>query len=150
MAEPSGVGVELREIDADNVRDVMRLSVRADQENSVAPNSWSIAEAAYTDDRWLQAVYADDEPVGLVLVSERPGRYYLWRFMIDGDEQGKGYGAAAMGLVLDRVRSRPDATEIFLSFVPGDAGPEGFYRAFGFEPTGREHDGELEMRLLLQ
>lgn len=142
--------VELREITADNVRDVMRLSVTPDQESYVAPNSWSVAEAAYTDQRWLRAIYAGDDPVGLVLVSERPGRYYLWRFMIDAAQQRKGYGRAAMEQVIDRVRGFEDGAELFLSFVPGDDGPETFYRSLGFEPTGREQDGELEMRLGLR
>ena len=142
--------VELREITAGNVRDVMRLSVRPEQESFVAPNAWSIAEAAYTDQRWLRAIYAGDDPVGLVLVSERPGRYYLWRFMIDATHQRLGYGRAAMQQVIDRVRGFDDGEELFLSFVPGEDGPEAFYRSLGFEPTGREHGGEHEMRLGLR
>ena len=145
------MSVELREITAENVKAVMRLSVTDAQDDYVAPNSWSVAEAAYTDDRWLRAVYVDDDPVGLVLLSERREvpRYYLWRFMIDRDHQGNGYGKRAMELLIDYVATLPDAKELFLSFMPGADGPEGFYRSLGFATTGREDGGELEMVLEL-
>ncbi len=127
----------------------MRLSVSDAQSSYVAPNSVSIAEAAYAEDAWLRAIYAGDDPVGLALLAQRPGRYYLWRFMVDHEQQGNGYGRRAMELVIDYVRSRPDGEDLYLSFVPGPDGPEGFYRSFGFETTGVEHGGELEMRLSL-
>ena len=96
-------------------------------------------------------MYADDEPVGLVLLSERREvpRYYLWRFMIDQEHQRRGHGRRAMELLIDYVRTLPNATELFLSFVPGEHGPETFYRSLGFETTGRQDGVELEMVLLL-
>lgn len=143
--------VNLREITEDNVRSVMDLEVAPHQAGFVATNARSIAEAAYTDEKWLRAIYLGDEPIGLVLLSERheTPRYYLWRFMIDHRHQGKGYGRAAMDLTIEYVRTLPNASELFLSYVPGDAGPERFYKLFGFEDTGREPDGELEARLEL-
>ena len=77
---------------------------------------------------------------------EKP-RYYLWRFMIDTEHQGRGYGKAAMKLLIEHVRTRPKATELFLSYVPHPQGPEHFYAKLGFADTGRVHDGEREMRL---
>jgi len=42
------------------------------------------------------------------------------------------------------------ATELLTSFVPGDGGPDGFYRRLGFEPTGEFDDhGEVVIRLPL-
>ena len=52
-----------------------------------------------------------------------------------------------MEQVIEYVRRIPGATEMFLSYVPVDLGPRGFYANLGFEDTGVEHDGELEMRL---
>ena len=143
--------VSLVEIDADNLRSVMDLKVKPDQDNYVAPNSVSIAQKCYDDESWMRAIFAGDEPVGFVLLSERRSvpRYYLWRYMIDGDQQGKGYGTAGMNLLVEYVRTLPGATELFLSFVPGEHGPQAFYQGYGFVATGREQDGELEMRLEL-
>jgi diamine N-acetyltransferase len=145
------VMTELREITADNLRAVLGLSVTDAQDEYVAPNVWSVAEAAYNDEKWLRAIYADDEPVGLVLLSERRNqpRYYLWRFMVDQAHQGHRHGKRAVELLIQYVRTLPNATELFLSFVPGPEGPEGFYRFIGFEPTGRIEGDEHEMVLAL-
>ncbi len=143
--------VSLRPITEDNVVAVMKLNVTDEQKNFVAPNSVSIAQAAHTTNRWERAIYADDEPVGYVLLSEnhdRP-RYYLWRYMIDKRYQGMGFGKTAMEQVIEYVRTLPNASEMFLSYVPSDHGPRAFYASLGFEDTGGEKDGELEMRLEL-
>lgn len=151
MSTPSTAAVTLREIDADNLRDVMALRVAPSQEGFVAPNSVSIAQYWYTDEAWMRAIYAGEEPVGFVMLSERRNvpRYYLWRFMVDVRFQGNGYGRSAMEQVIAYVRTLPSATELFLSYVPDPAGPRGFYAGLGFEDTGVEHGGELEMVLQL-
>ena len=146
-AQPGAV--DLRDVTADNVRPVMDLAVAPEQRDYVADNARSIAEHAYTTEAWLRAVYADDAPVGLVLLSERRSvpRYYLWRFMIDQNHQRRGYGAAAMSLLVDYVRTLPHASQLFLSYVPGPHGPFEFYSGLGFVETGREEGGEREMVL---
>lgn len=143
--------VTLRPISEDNVMAVIRLNVSEKQQDSVAPNSVSIAQAAHTTNRWERAIYADDTPVGYVLLSENRDkpRYYLWRYMIDQRYQQMGFGREAMVQVIDYVRSLPNATEMFLSYVPGEHGPRAFYAGLGFQDTGVEDDGELEMRLEL-
>lgn len=143
--------VTLRPIAEDNVIPVIRLDVADNQKDLVAPNSVSIAQAAHTTNRWERAIYADDQPVGYVLLSENreKPRYYLWRYMIDHRYQGMGFGRTAMVQVIDYVRTLPGATEMFLSYVPVDHGPQEFYAGLGFEDTGIEHEGEMEMRLIL-
>ncbi len=148
---PPEAVVTLEEITADNLRAVMRLRVKPDQEDFVAPNSVSIAQYCYTDDAWMRAICAEGEPVGFVLLSEKRSapRYYLWRYMIDGSHQGKGFGARAMQLVIGYVRTLPQATELYVSYVPAPGGPRDFYAGLGFVDTGVEHEGELEMKLTL-
>ena len=145
------VEVTLREVDDDNVRAVIDLSVSPDQTDFVAPNVTSLAQAFATTKVWVRAVYAGDEPVGFVMLSdddEKP-RYYVWRFMIDHGHQGCGYGTAAMGLVHDYVRTRPGGDRIYLSYVPAEGGPEGFYKGLGYVDTGVVHGGEVEAVLEL-
>ena len=143
--------ISLRPIAEKNVLPVIKLNVTDEQQDLVAPNSVSIAQAAHTTNRWERAIYADEEPVGYVLLSEdrEKPRYYLWRYMIDQRYQGMGFGRTAMEQVIDYVRTLPNASEMFLSYVPGDHGPRAFYASLGFEDTGVEHDGEMEMRLQL-
>ena len=69
--------------------------------------------------------------------------------MIDQRYQRMGLGRKAMELVIDHVRGHPNATEMFLSYVPDEEGPRDFYAGLGFVDTGVEHEGEMEMRLEL-
>ena len=69
--------------------------------------------------------------------------------MIDERFQGKGVGRRALELVIDHVRTRPGATALLTSIVPGDGSPGPFYEKMGFAYTGEEEDGELVMRLNL-
>jgi len=143
MADTSAV--TLREITKDTVGDIMGLDVAEHQKGFVAPNSVSIAQAHFEPKAWFRAVYAGDQPVGFVMVFEDPGKpeYFLWRFMIDGGEQGNGYGRAALEQVIERVRGLPNAAELLTSYVPGEGSPGDFYHRLGFVDTGEEDHGEL-------
>jgi len=141
--------ITLRDVTSDNVREVCALAVTSDQEQFVAPNALSMAEYAVTTKAWTRAVYADEEPVGYVLLSdddEQP-RYYLWRYMIDQRYQSLGFGHRGMELIIDYVRGRPGADGLFVSYVPGEGGPESFYKDLGFVDTGKVHGGEVEALL---
>lgn len=141
--------VTLREITADNVRSVIALETTPEQKQFVAPNAVSVAEAHFAPQSWMRAIYADETPVGFVLLRDDPdqAQYYLWRYMVGADYQGLGFGLRALQLVVEYVRSRPGATEMTLSYVPGDGCPRDFYARVGFVDTGEQHGGENVMRL---
>lgn len=143
--------VELREVTAENVRSICRLAVGPSQSSFVAPNAVSLAQAMFEPKAWYRAIYAGERPVGFAMLSidtETP-TYYLWRFMIGADYQGRGYGRAAIAAIVAHVRSLPGATELLVSWVPAEGGPEPFYLGLGFVPTGKVEDGEVEGRLAL-
>jgi diamine N-acetyltransferase len=144
-----GAVVELREVTGENARAVMLLQVAPSQRGFVAPNAVSLGQAMFEARAWFRAVYADDTPVGFALLDlDRDGaEYTLWRFMIDDRFQGLGYGRAAIGLVVDFVRSLPGATYLATSWVPGPGSPEGFYLGLGFRPTGEMDETEIVGRL---
>ncbi|MEE9553999.1 MAG: GNAT family N-acetyltransferase [candidate division Zixibacteria bacterium] len=144
--------IELREITKDTVREICNLKVSDDQNKFVAPNAVSIAQAYFHKEAWFRGIYADDSPVGFLMLEdngEKP-EYFLWRMMIDTRYQGMGFGKKAMMLFIDHVKTLPDATELLTSCVPGDGSPEGFYVNLGFRPTGEIDDGEIVMRLGLE
>ena len=152
--------VTLREITEANRGDIERLAVTPEQSAYVASNADSLLEAADTPDAcpWFRGVYVGDTPVGFVMISdgipaertEYLGPYYLWRLMIDTQWQGRGYGSAALDLVVEHLRTRPDATRLLSSLVPGTVGsPRAFYLGYGFRLTGEWHDGEEVTELLL-
>ena len=146
-----GAEVALVEVTGETVRSICRLEVGPNQFAFVAPNAVSFAEALFEPHAWYRAIAADGVPVGFVMLYDDPEEpvYFLWRFMIDGRFQGKGYGARAMTLLIEDVRTRPGATELKTSWVPGEGSPEGFYRRLGFEPTGEIDEGEVVARLVL-
>jgi diamine N-acetyltransferase len=144
--------VSLREITEHNRAAVEALAVTAEQSQYVASVAESLVEAAEFPDAkpWYRAVYADDEPVGFVMISdgitvdnpEYVGPYYLWRLLVDHRFQGRGYGTATLDLVVEHVRTRPDARVFLTSHVVGPTSPLTFYQQYGFRLTGEVHDGE--------
>jgi diamine N-acetyltransferase len=152
--------LSLREITEDNRAAVEALAVTEEQTRYVAGVTQSLAEAAeYPDAKpWYRAVYADEEPVGFVMISdgitvdnpEYLGPYYLWRLLIDHRFQGRGYGTAALDLVVAHVRTRPEARVLLVSHVPGPSSPGPFYERYGFRPTGDVHEGEPVLELALE
>jgi diamine N-acetyltransferase len=150
----------LREVTDANRSAVEALAVTREQEHYVAGVAESLVEAAQTPGAcpWYRAVYADDVPVGFVMISDnippdRPqylGPYFLWRLLIDDRWQGCGYGTAALDLVVDYVRGRPGADVLLSSCAEGPRSPLGFYRRYGFVRTGEVFDGEPVLRLPLR
>lgn len=142
--------VSLREITADTLTAILQLKVADQQKGLVADNAKSIAQSHFEPLSWFRGVYADDEAVGFVLLLAPKDEpiWYVWRLMIDADAQGKGYGRAAMELVIDGARkSARERVVLSHQELPGHAGP--FYAALGFEPTGEVDDGEVVVELKL-
>jgi hypothetical protein len=65
-----GATVSLREMDIENLFEILDLKVKPEQESLVAPNAVSIAEAHFWPTGWFRAIYADDTPVGFVMVDD--------------------------------------------------------------------------------
>ncbi len=149
--------VTLREITEDSVSDVLRLKVSPEQEQFVAPNAYSLAQALFSKTAWYRAIYLDDTPVGFVMISddsllpEPPAnpQIVIWRFMVDENYQGQGIGRTALQLVIDHVRSKGGFKLLEVSYVPGEGSPEGLYLRAGFRHTGRQDEDELVLELPL-
>jgi diamine N-acetyltransferase len=158
MMEPQqeitkNLGVSLREITDETLRSILRLKVKGEQEKYVASNAVSIAQAYFhRDNAWFRAIYADETPVGFLMLDDRPDEasYFLWRFMIDAQYQKFGYGKRAIELLIKHVRTRPNATSLGVSCVPeGDDSPCPFYEKLGFVYTGEKDEDELILKLQL-
>jgi diamine N-acetyltransferase len=156
---PAAAQVTLREITPANLAAVQELRVAVGQERFVDGVGQSIVEAAANPAAkpWYRAIYAGEDPVGFLMLADDvppgneliPYRYYLWRMLIDGRHQGRGYGRAALDRLVERLRGRPGADALMTSVVPGPGSPFGFYLRYGFEPTGRMFDHEQLLRLPL-
>ena len=145
----AGATVSLREVTAESLRTVLALEVAPEQRKLVASNAYSIAEAHFNEGAWFRAIYAEETPVGFVMLYDPhlsgrdPGfgsetsDMVLWRFMIDRRYQGMGFGERALDLIRAHVRTRPAFARLVASYVPAPNGPEAFYLRYGFQKTGR-------------
>ena len=152
--------VTLREITDENRAAIEALTVTEEQDAYVATVTVSLADAVeYPEAKaWYRAVYAGDEPVGFVMISDGItdpdptllGPYFLWRLLIDEGHQGKGYGSATIDRVVEHVRTRPDGDVLLVSCHPGPATPIPFYERYGFVLTGEIHEEEPVLALDLR
>ena len=148
----------LKPIDDTNREAVLKLTVREDQP-FVAPNDVSLRQAdeANAEDPGVArpfAIYADDKLVGFCMFAFDPeeedpdDRYWLWRFMIDKSEQGKGYGQAALAEIIKYFRDN-GADQLWLSTEPENECGVHVYHKAGFKETGDIDDGEAVFALML-
>ena len=68
--------------------------------------------------------------------------WWVIRLMIDREQQGKGYGRAAMQAVITRMVDEIGCDEIVTSFNPENMVAANLYASLGFLPTGEWEDGE--------
>ena len=157
--------VTLRPISSSNVRDVCKLSVSKAQQNYVASNAQSLAEANFADHAWFRSIYFGEDPVGFVMLSVDPGvwgsvresttkqprnwRTMIWRFMVDARYQGRGIGREAMRQTIAEAKAQK-VTTLWTSYLEGEDSPSGFYSKLGFAPTGEIEAGEVLAKITIE
>ena len=151
--------ITLRPITNENREAVLALSVREDQP-FVAPNNVSLrqadeANAEHPGVARPFAIYADEKLVGFCMFAvdleeeDEDDRCCLWRFMIDKNEQGKGYGQAALKEIIRYFRDL-GGERVLLSTEPENERGLHVYHKAGFLDTGCIDDGEAVLRLFLK
>ncbi|TXX97380.1 GNAT family N-acetyltransferase [Vibrio mimicus] len=147
------MGIELRRIDHDNFYEVCQLQVSKNQLDHVDSNAISLAEANFMAFPWFRGIYAEDKPVGFILVNADTSvdKFFLWRFMLDQTQQSKGYGRKAIELLSSELLKEFGASALYTSVVDSSDGPKGFYLNCGFIPTGNLVAGrEIELSRTLE
>lgn len=150
--------IALIPVNDDNKEAVLKLSVREDQP-FVAPNDASLRQADELNAEHPGvarpfAIFADEKAVGFMQIVFAPeaedpeDRFWIWRFMIDKSEQGKGYGQAALAQMIDYFRDG-GADEILLSTEPENEVGLHIYHKAGFKDTGEMNDDEMILELKL-
>lgn len=149
------MNLELRIIDESNKAAVELLEISEQQKQYIAPNKKSLETAAKEEYRQIArpfAIYADGNLVGFTmfafdLTSADPSdRYWLWRFMVDQNFQGKGYGSAALEKIIDYFK-RHGADHILLSTKPTNTSALALYRKYQFAETGDMNGDEIVLRV---
>jgi diamine N-acetyltransferase len=115
----------------DSMEDIF---LEAEEEARAMPRQWAVHDAE--SGRLVGFTMISDnipEPIDADVV----GPYFLWKLLIDVDEQGTGFGAATIDALVAYLRTRPGADTLFTSCADGPGSPRGFYLRYGFVDTGR-------------
>ena len=157
--------LQLEKVNGKNVWELLKLKVHEGQKNYVASNDISLIEAYIAISSGGHAfpfgICEGSTPVGFLMIGydaedgweDAPeiayGNYSLWRLMIDGKFQGRGYGKEAVRLALAFIRTEPcgKAEYCWVSYDPDNEAARQLYRSFGFAETG-EKDGDEVIAVL--
>ncbi len=98
---------------------------------------------------FLFAVYDDDIPVGFMLLEEDmdEDRLDLWRIMLAVEHEGKGYGTAAVKLMIQYAKESGRYKHIYLLCGHKNHRARHIYDKLGFQPTGKICYGDVQMKL---
>ena len=113
----------------------MRIELREINENSLKEAKDNVEVARPF------AIYADEKMVGFTMFAfdennEDPNdKFWLWRFMIDWNLQGKGYGRLALKEIIRYFRDN-GADIITLSTKESNTRALSLYHDFGFKENG--------------
>lgn len=141
--------LELRKIDETNYWKCLSLQVAKSQENFVAPNAVSLAEAYVFGNKVFPfAIYSNDLMIGFVMIDHEIEHDEIWRLMIDENFQGKGYGKSALNLTISWIKEEFPKRDLFLSVELENKRAIQLYKNAGFSFTGSVKDGEAVMKLV--
>ncbi len=145
------VSVMLKPITRANWETAVRLKVADDQKMFVAPNVYSLAEAAYEPNMFPHGIYDGEVMVGFLMYGyEEFNGYKLWdvlRLMVGHMHQRKGYGRAAMAAIIDYLHHETDADGVVISYVPENVAAAKLYASLGFVGDGAMIEDEILLRL---
>ena len=151
--------IHFKRITGETVLTICQLSktLSEEQQNAVADNAISIAQAHFSENVWMRAIYKGSVPIGFIMLHigsdwvdgiDCPG-VFLWRFMIAKPFQGLGYGRRALEFLLEHLKAL-GIPELYTSYHLGTGSPEGFYQRMGFVPTGEFYGDEPEAVLRIR
>ncbi len=146
--------ITLHPITPENWRAVYALTrtLTDEQQGFVMPNGLSMLEAFYEPHVFsARALYDDETPVGFLMTGydAENQRHWLVRLMVGGEYQSKGYGRAALRILIDEYNALPNCDAVFVAVEQRNHVGRAFYASLGFLDTGRIIDADCIYRLPL-
>jgi len=166
--------IELRPISIfdEQMPECVALRVLPEQENFVASNAISLAEAydvnkvrELTGDGDIAvpyAVYENGKMVGFAMYGFFPRGgdddeesytdnepcYYVWRLLVDKNHQGRGIGREMLRQIMDEIKTKPhgEAEYCYSSYNPDNIASKTTFKSYGYEEDGRVFGGEVVAR----
>ena len=146
--------IDIRDIDKTNWDDITDLEVEESQQDYVASNAYSLAEAAYEELCVPKAIYVGETLIGFAMYEslqpeQLPNEYMICRLMVDKAFQRKGFGRRALTEIISIISSIPECEKIKICYDPKNPVAKGFYSSFGFVEVDIE-DGEVIAEIEVQ
>lgn len=140
--------LRLHELTAQTIAAANSLTLKPGQAAFVAPATYTHFEDQLDPTRgWPRVVLDGDEVVGYIMgnfdeeASEDFLRSALWRVNVAAEAQGRGVGSFAVRALADEARER-GFDVLTVVWESGEAGPEEFFKAVGFEVVGETPYGD--------
>lgn len=128
------------------------LEVAENQKQFVASRDIILARAYMFRKYRAQAywIYAGENGVGMVLYTDSPdtNSYDFSQIFIDRNFQKRGYGTAAVKLVLEKMKQDGKYNKVTTCYVEGNIESKKLFEKFGFVETEQAYD-EINMELEL-
>lgn len=147
--------MRLEPVTSTNWRDGLAVRARRDQVQFVAGYEpvllVILAKTAVREggvDWWPFLLTDRTRAVGVVGVADHRERHQvltIFHLLIDETQQRRGYGRAALQRLLELGRRSGGCGTLRLTVNPENAGAIALYESTGFEVTGTDADGELQM-----
>src|SRR5215469_16928112 len=131
--------VTLQEITKDNWRMCAALDPGPANRDFIPSNLYALAESKFSPAFVPLGIYVDSVMVGFVMYNAQPevdGSLHLYSLMIDGRYQGRGYGTAALRLVLDRLGQLRSSSTVALEYDRSNERAARLYHRLGFYTVG--------------
>lgn len=140
--------LRLEELTAQTIVAARNLALKPGQAAFIAPETYEHSEQDLDPaGSWPRVVMDGDHLVGYVMGAFDPDapeeflKAALWRIHVEADAQGMGVGRFAVDALADEARRR-GFERLTVVWAPGEAGPEQFFKAVGFEVVGETPYGE--------
>ncbi len=139
--------VTVRPLNRFNWELAVQLKLHDYQEGYMPDNLTSIAQSKF-ENLDPTGIFVGERMVGFAMYGNFGGVCWINRIMVDKGFQEQGYGKKALKIILDKLKTRPDCSEVRTSFVHQNALAEYFFSQNGFHRIADGLDGEIVMRWL--
>ena len=141
--------IHFLDVDSENYRKCCRLEIREDQKRFVS-NAIGILGRAYAfrdDGARVRIICEDETMVGMLMTRFWPedACYILDQFFIDWRFQRRGYGKAAIALLLEELAEEGRFPSVYLCYLEGNEEARDLYLQAGFQHNGDDEEGEIGM-----
>ena len=151
------MNIELKQIDRTNYNECIELSLNEKQKNFVAPNVFSLVQAAYEPNLFPLGVYRDNKMVGFILYDfdDELDGWSMSRFMIDRKYQNQGTGKIALQKFLEFFTFKYGHIQLYTSAEVDNQIAIALYEKLGFQKKDvfeYEVGGKIykEIRMIIQ